>query len=171
MEQQSQETWVWVPFEVDKKFDGWRIDQFLTERLTGYSRSKVQKILTDARVHKDGKPAKINSRVKTSDRIEVAYLRKPEKPLAPEAALEILFEDEHLVIINKPANLLSHPTDKIVHNTVLGVLRQSRSDIKSLHLLHRLIVRPRVSWPWEKPRPPRAVGRGPWISTSFKKNI
>jgi hypothetical protein len=50
MEQQSQDIWVWVPFEVDKKFDGWRIDQFLTERLTGYSRNKVQKILLDARV-------------------------------------------------------------------------------------------------------------------------
>ena len=89
-------------------------------------------------MHKAGKPVKINSRVKNGDKIEVAYLRKPEKALAPEAALDVLYEDEHLLIINKPANLLSHPTDKIVHNTVLGVLRHSRADIKSLHLLHRL---------------------------------
>jgi len=139
MEQKSHDDiWVWVPFEVDKKFDGWRIDQFLTERLSGYSRSKVQKILADARVHRAGKPAKINARVKNGDKIEVAYLRTPEKALAPEAALEVLFEDEHLLIINKPSNLLSHPTDKVVHNTVLGVLRHSRPDIKSVHLLHRL---------------------------------
>lgn len=130
--------WVWVPFEVEKKFDGWRIDQFLAERLTGYSRSKVQKILDDARVHKDGRPAKTHSRIKTGDKVEVAYLRKPEKALAPDAALAFLFEDEDLLIINKPANLLSHPTDKVVRNTVLGILRHSRNDEKPLHLLHRL---------------------------------
>ena len=132
------EQWVWVPFEVDKKFDGWRIDQFLAERLTGYSRSKVQKILDEARVHKDGRPAKTHSRIKTGDKVEVAYLRKPEKALAPDATLPVLHEDDDLLIINKPANLLSHPTDKVVHNTVLGILRHSRKDEKPLHLLHRL---------------------------------
>jgi len=44
--------WVWVPFEVDKKFDGYRIDRFLTQRLIGYSRSKIQAILEEARVLK-----------------------------------------------------------------------------------------------------------------------
>jgi len=134
----STDLWVWVPFEVDKKFDGWRLDQFLTQRLTGYSRNKIQKILAEARVHKDGKTTKTNSRVKSGDKIEVAYLRKPEKPLAADAALPVLFEDQNLLIVNKPAHLLSHPTDKVVQNTVLGVLRQSRPDIASLHLLHRL---------------------------------
>lgn len=135
---ETQDAWVWVPFEVDRKFDGWRIDQFLAERLTGYSRSKVQKILDDARVHKGGRPAKTHSRVKTGDKIEVAYLRKPEKALAPDAALPVLYEDDDLLIINKPANLLSHPTDKVVRHTVLGILRHSRRDEKPLHLLHRL---------------------------------
>jgi len=127
-----------VPFEVDKKYDGWRIDQFLAQRLIGYSRSQVQKMLADTRIHKEGRPAKANTRVKTADKILIAYQRQPEAPLAQDAALPVLFEDDHLLIINKPADLLSHPTDKIVNHTVLGILRHSRPDINKWHLLHRL---------------------------------
>ena len=134
----AEQEWVWVPFEVDKKFDGQRIDQFLTARLTGYSRSKVQKILAAARVHKAGRPAKSNAKVKTGDKIEVAYLRRPEPALAPDASLPVLFEDADLILVNKPGDLLSHPTDKVVTNTVLGILRHSRADLPKLHLLHRL---------------------------------
>jgi len=134
----SEEAWVWVPFEVDKKFDGWRIDRFLAARLQGYSRNKVQGMLDASRIVKQGKPAKANARVKTSDKIQIAYPRRPEDPLAPDAELPILFEDDDLFIINKPTNLLSHPTDKVVNRTVLGVVRHFRPDIKSLHLLHRL---------------------------------
>jgi 23S rRNA pseudouridine1911/1915/1917 synthase len=132
------ERWVWVPFEVDKKFDGYRIDRFLAQRLIGYSRSKVQSILSDARVLKEGRKAKSNSKVRTGDKIQIAYLRREEKPLGPDSSIPVLFEDEDLVVVNKPADLLSHPTDKIVNNTVLGLLRHGRPDLPKLHLLHRL---------------------------------
>src|SRR5271157_5044898 len=105
----TEERWVWVPFEVDKKFDGYRIDRFLAQRLTGYSRHKVQSILSEARVQKKGRTAKANSKVRTGDQIQIAYLRRPEKPLAPEATLPTLFEDEDLLIVDKPGDLLSHP--------------------------------------------------------------
>jgi 23S rRNA pseudouridine1911/1915/1917 synthase len=132
------EAWVWVPFEVDKKFDGYRIDRFLTQRLAGYSRSKIQGILAEARVLKEDHPAKANTRVRSGDKIQIAYLRRPEAPLAPNAALPILFEDADLLVANKPGDLLSHPTDKVVENTVLGLLRHCRPDLPKLHLLHRL---------------------------------
>lgn len=132
------QTWVWVPFEVEKQFDGYRIDRFLARRLQSYSRSEVQKILEGARVVKRGRPVRASSKVRAGDKIQIAYLRRPEPPLAEDAALPVLYEDEDLLVVNKPAGLLSHPTDKIVSNTVLGVLRHSRRDLKKLHLLHRL---------------------------------
>ena len=132
------ERWVWVPFEVDKKFDGYRIDRFLTQRLVGYSRSKIQTILEEARVLKGDRPAKANTKVRTGEKIQIAYLRRPEKPLDAGAALPILFEDADLIIVDKPTDLLSHPTDKIVNHTVLGILRHARPDLGKLHLLHRL---------------------------------
>jgi 23S rRNA pseudouridine1911/1915/1917 synthase len=134
----NDERWVWVPFEVDKKFDGYRIDRFLAQRLAGYSRSKVQSILSEARVLKEGRAAKANSKVQTGDHVQIAYLRRPEKPLAADTSIPVIFEDDDLIIVNKPADLLSHPTDKIVNNTVLGILRHSRPDLPKLHLLHRL---------------------------------
>jgi 23S rRNA pseudouridine1911/1915/1917 synthase len=130
--------WVWVPFEVDRRFDGYRVDRYLAQRLTSYSRSRVQKILDDARVTRGDQLLKASAKVRSGDRLLVAYPRRPEAPLAPEASIPILFEDDALVIVNKPGNLLSHPTDKIQRHTVLGLLRHSRPDLGSLHLLHRL---------------------------------
>lgn len=133
-----EERWVWVPFQVDKEFDGLRIDQFLSRRLVAYSRSKVQKILAESRVTKEGRPARANTRVRTNDQICIAYLRRPETPPADDLSIPVLFEDDHLLIVNKPADVLSHPTDKIVLNTVLALLRKGRPDLPKLHLLHRL---------------------------------
>ena len=100
------ERWVWVPFEVDKKYDGYRIDRFLTQRLMGYSRSKIQGILAEARVLKENRPAKPNTKVRSGDKIQIAYLRRPEAPLAADAALPILFEDADLLIVNKSGRSL-----------------------------------------------------------------
>src|SRR5437879_5841854 len=96
--------WVWVPFEVDKKYDGYRIDRFLAQRLVGYSRNRVQGILAEARVLKEDRPAKANTKVRTGEKIQIAYLRRPEAPLEAEASIPILYEDADLVIVNKPGN-------------------------------------------------------------------
>ena len=132
------DVWIWVPFEVDKKFDGLRVDQFLSCRLGGYSRNQVQKILTGARVMKGGRLLRPSSKVHGGEKIEVAYLRRPEAPLDENSSLPVLYEDGDLLAINKPANLLSHPTDKIVNHTVLGLLRRLRPELAPVHLLHRL---------------------------------
>jgi 23S rRNA pseudouridine1911/1915/1917 synthase len=132
------EQWVWVPFVVDKEYDGYRIDRFLSQRLIAYSRSRVQQILEQSRVMKGERLVRPSTKVHTGDKICVAYPRKPEEPLADDAALTILYEDEDLLVIDKPGDLLSHPTDKVVQHTVLGILRHSRPDVPSLHLLHRL---------------------------------
>ncbi|HVO32338.1 MAG TPA: RluA family pseudouridine synthase [Elusimicrobiota bacterium] len=131
------ERWVWVPFDVSKEFDGFRADRFLAGRLAAHSRTKVQHWLREARVKRGDRWLRANSKVRAGDRIEIAYPRRPEKPLPPDAALPVLFEDDDFLIVDKPAGLLSHPTDKIVTHTVLGVLRKNRTG-QAFHLLHRL---------------------------------
>lgn len=132
------EEWVWVPFEVDKVYDGFRIDRFLSRRLASYSRSRIQKILQEARVLKQGKPARASTKVRTGERVEIAYPRKREDPVPEGLQLPILFEDDHLLVIDKPSGLLSHPTDKTVLHTVTGLLKARRPDIPAAYLLHRL---------------------------------
>jgi 23S rRNA pseudouridine1911/1915/1917 synthase len=132
------EAWVWVPFEVDPRFDGYRVDRYLAQRLVAYSRARVQAMLNTSRVMRADHRLKPSTKVHRGDKILIAYPRRPETPLSSDAALPILYEDDQLLVINKPADLLSHPTDKVLNNTVLGILRQSRPDLKKIHLLHRL---------------------------------
>jgi 23S rRNA pseudouridine1911/1915/1917 synthase len=129
---------VWVPFTVEARYDGLRVDRFLANRLAAYSRSRVQRILNEGRIQRAGRLVKASSKVSSGDRIFIAYPRRPEKPLPENAALPVLFEDADYLIISKPSGLLSHPTDKIQLHTVLGVLRHCRPDIARFHLLHRL---------------------------------
>jgi 23S rRNA pseudouridine1911/1915/1917 synthase len=130
--------WVWVPFSVDSQYDGMRVDRFLSQRLAAYSRSRVQGMLVDARIVRDNRPLKPSAKVRGGERIMIAYPRRMEPPLSDDLTLPILYEDDHLIVINKPANMLSHPTDKILNNTVLAVLRKVRPDLSRVHLLHRL---------------------------------
>ena len=132
------DVWVWVPFEVDKKFDGYRVDRFLAQRLAGYTRTKLQKILAECRVMRDGRVMRASAKVRGADKILIAYPRRPEEPLNSDHKVPALFEDDHVLVVDKPAGLLSHPTDKIVEHTVLGYLRHSRKDLANIHLLHRL---------------------------------
>jgi 23S rRNA pseudouridine1911/1915/1917 synthase len=130
--------WVWVPFEIDKQFDGYRVDRYLAQRLAAYSRVQVQKILEASRVTRGDQPLKASAKVRGGERILIAYPRRHEAPIPGDAALPVLYEDNDLLVIDKPANLLSHPTDKIQLHTVLGYLRHLRPDLTRVHLLHRL---------------------------------
>lgn len=130
--------WVWVPFQVELRHAGLRIDRFLAERLHAQSRTRVQRILEEARVLRNGRAVRSSAKVRSGEIIEVAYPRKHEAPLAEGTALPVLFEDDDFLIINKPAGLLSHPTHKTVLHTVTGILKATRNDLRSAHLLHRL---------------------------------
>jgi 23S rRNA pseudouridine1911/1915/1917 synthase len=124
-----------VPFEVQKPQHGLRVDAYLAGRLPSYSRTQVQKLIDDGMVSLRGRPVKASSKVGGGDIVIVRYPKRPEPP-CPHNALPVLYEDNDLVAIDKPANLLSHPTDKIVENTVTSIIKRQFG--RPLHLAHRL---------------------------------
>ncbi len=128
--------WVEVPFEVQKPQDGRRVDSYLASRLHRYSRSQVQRLIADGRVFLRGKPAKPSGRVAEGETVLIRYPRHPELP-CPHIAFTILHEDDFLLVIDKPAQILCHPTDKIHNNTVTSVLKNQFQGLH-LHLAHRL---------------------------------
>lgn len=132
----QQADWVEVPFEVQKPQDGWRVDAYLAHRLQRYSRSAVQKLIEGSQVSVDGRVVKSSTRVVDGQTVVVRYPRREEPPPAVER-LEVVYEDEHLLAVDKPGQVLSHPTDKIVENSVTTIVRKQRPELK-LHLLHRL---------------------------------
>lgn len=133
---EAAQVWVEVPFEVQKPQDGQRVDAFLAARMHRYSRAEIQRIVAEGRVFVRGRAAKPATRVANGDVVIIRY-PKTDDPPASVDKLEILYEDEHLLIIDKPAGVLSHPTDKVHANTVTSLLKSMRPDMVP-RLAHRL---------------------------------
>ena len=90
---------------------GDRLDRFLAAAQTDLSRSQLQTLIRDGRVLVNGRPARVSHRLQGGDAIAVD-LPEPaaSEGLDPEdVTLEIVFEDEHLLVVNKPAGMVVHP--------------------------------------------------------------
>jgi 23S rRNA pseudouridine1911/1915/1917 synthase len=107
----SEELYERVNIVVDKGQEPLRIDKFLMNRVEGATRNKIQQACDSAMVLVNEKPAKSNYKVKPGDRIVVYSSKSPESmEVVPEQLpLDIVFEDDDVMIINKPAGMVVHP--------------------------------------------------------------
>ena len=101
----------WVRLTVAGDQEG-RLDHFLTERIPGFSRSRLQNIIRDGSVLVDGQPAH-----KTGQAVEAGMLVEIHLPPPQPAALEpepipldVVFEDDDLLVVSKPAGMVVHPS-------------------------------------------------------------
>jgi 23S rRNA pseudouridine1911/1915/1917 synthase len=98
-----------VIFEVEAAEAGLRLDLFLHRRLPQYSRARLQEWIRQGRVRVAGRPVKPSLVLKGTESIEVEPAELPPLKAVPEAIpLEILYEDEDLVAVNKPAGMVVH---------------------------------------------------------------
>ncbi len=87
-----------------------RIDQYLTRQIENATRNKVQEAIEEGRVLVNEKSVKSNYRIKSCDLIEMTFLRPPAPELAAEnIPIEIIYEDEDLMVVNKKAGMVVHP--------------------------------------------------------------
>lgn len=87
-----------------------RIDKFLTENYTEFSRSFLQKLLKSGLVEVNGKPAKSSYRLSCGDRLSFEVPEAVEAEIQPEEIpLQILYEDDDLILVNKPKGMVVHP--------------------------------------------------------------
>jgi 23S rRNA pseudouridine1911/1915/1917 synthase len=89
---------------------GQRLDQFLATRFADTSRSRVQLLISEDKVLVDGKAAKASFRLRGGEQVKVlgAVQLPPLRALAEEIPLDIVYEDEDLAVINKPAGMMVH---------------------------------------------------------------
>lgn len=127
--------WVEVPFRALKEHGGMRLDSFLVARLHKYSRARVQKLIDEGRVLRGGRGAKAAARIAEGESVVIRYPRTEEPPV-PHEVMPILYQDDSVIVIDKPGGTLSHPTDKILHNAVTTIL--SRQIGRKVFLAHRL---------------------------------
>ncbi|BAU06727.1 RluA family pseudouridine synthase [Fischerella sp. NIES-3754] len=103
---------------------GERLDRYLTERLTDLSRSRIQQLIEQGQVQLNGKVCTSKkTSVKRGDRISLEILPAEPLELAPQdIPLDILYEDDQLLILNKPAGLVVHPAPGHPDGTLVNAI-------------------------------------------------
>jgi len=107
---------------VDEEFSGERIDNFVSAQFPEFSRSKIQKFIKNGLVKLNDSSAKVATQLKEGD---VILFDKPDgKIVIPPQPIEldIRYEDEDMLVVNKPKNMLTHPTSLETENTLVNAL-------------------------------------------------
>ena len=132
---------------VDKGQSLMRIDKFLTEKVANATRNKVQQAIDSGAVLVNGQPTKSNYKIKPLDEIRVLMEKPPrDTEVIPEnIPLEIIFEDRHLLVVNKPAGMVVHPahgnwTGTLVNGLVYHFqhLPEMKGNVGRPGLVHRI---------------------------------
>jgi len=101
-----------------------RVDKFLSNRILGTSRNRIQQAADAGSILVNGNPVKSNYRVKPNDEITVVmdYPRRETKILPEDIPLDVVYEDEELLVVNKPAGLVVHPGHGNYSGTLVNAL-------------------------------------------------
>ncbi len=127
--------------------DAGRIDRYLAAHCEGLSRSHLQKLLKAGGIFVNGSPVKPNYKVNPADRIEFELPDAPQETeiIAREMPLDIIYEDNDVLLVNKPKGMVVHPaaghTDDTLVNGLLAHCRESLSGINGVMrpgIVHRI---------------------------------
>lgn len=120
-----------VRLEVAPDADADRLDRFVTDRLPDTSRSFVQRLIEAGDVLVNGEPPRPSQRVSAGDQIEVRVPRptEPAEITPAHIPVPIVFEDDDVIVFDKPAGLVVHPAPGHEHGTLVNVLRWIRPEI------------------------------------------
>ena len=128
--------------EIPPECAGQRLDQALTGFFPDRSRAQIQQWIRDGQVRLDDAPLRGRDKVKGGEQIVVTVPEAVEAPWLPQdIPLEILFEDEEMLVINKPAGLVVHPGAGNAEGTLLNALIHYAPELKTLAragIVHRL---------------------------------
>ena len=125
---------------------GERLDAFLSRSVEGLTRSAAQKLIEGGNVLRNGRPGKKNDKLNMGDEISVAIPEPKAVEIQPtEMCLDIVYEDEDLLVINKPKGLVVHPAAGHQDDTLVnGLLYALGDDLSGINgelrpgIVHRI---------------------------------
>ncbi len=131
---------------IDENDENKRLDSFLAEVTTDLSRSKIQNFIKSGNVFVNGIPKKASYLLREDDKVEFEIPQTSEIKIEPEnIPLAIVYEDENMLVVNKPSGMLTHPTTIEKSGTLVNALLykygENLSDINGelrRGILHRL---------------------------------
>lgn len=111
LENENQELFEHYKFTADKGQELLRVDKFLMDRIPNTTRNKLQQAISDGNILVNKKTVKSNYKVKPLDKITVELSYPPQEiELIPEdIPLNILYEDDEVIVLNKPSEMVVHP--------------------------------------------------------------
>lgn len=125
--------------------NGERIDVFLAKKITDLSRSHIQKLITEGNVQVNKRNIKANYKLQSDDSIEIVIPEaKPVDIIAESIALDILYEDADVIVINKPRGMVVHPAAGNYSGTLVNALLDHCDDLSGINgqvrpgIVHRL---------------------------------
>jgi 23S rRNA pseudouridine1911/1915/1917 synthase len=113
-----------VELSVEESFDGCRLDVFLAQKFPAYSRVHLRKVINADAVQVNGRRAKAAHRLRTGERVSIVLPELPKiSPQPEDIPLDILYEDDCLAAINKPAGMVVHPAKGHWKGTLTSALQ------------------------------------------------
>ena len=128
------------PLEVDASSEGQRVDNFLLRVWKGVPRSHVYRVLRTGEVRVNSRRVDATYRLQPGDRVRIPPVRmadRARKPVPPAAQPPVVFEDDALLVVDKPAGTAVHGGSGISFG-IIEQLRVARPELKFLELAHRL---------------------------------
>lgn len=127
---------------VADEWSGERVDQTLAKLFPDYSRSRLQTWLKGGQILVDGEVKRAKDKVLGGEHIELKVVLSSENVWEAEnIPLDIVYEDEHLLVINKPANMVVHPAAGNFNGTMLNALLHHAPELEAIPragIVHRL---------------------------------
>ena len=114
--------------------DGQRLDVYICQIKSDISRSMVQKMIEQSKILVNGKKEKPSYKLKVGDNITIEYIKPQETKLKPQKIpIEIIYDDNDIIVVNKPKGLVVHPgngnLDGTLANAILDICKDSLSGI------------------------------------------
>lgn len=126
--------------------DGIRIDKYLLDKLD-ISRNKIQKLINDNNILVNGKSVKTSYIVRVDDLIECDFLYKEKIDILPEdIPLDIVYEDDDLLVVNKPSGMVVHPAVGNYSHTLVNALMYHCNNLSQVNgvirpgIIHRIVA-------------------------------
>lgn len=124
---------------------GQRIDKILVKALTDFSRTQIQMLIQDGHVLVNGKAIKASYKVEVNDEVMV-HIPEPESTdiLAEDIPLDIVYEDQDVIVVNKPTGMIVHPSAGIYKGTLVNALLDHCHDLSGINgvmrpgIVHRI---------------------------------
>lgn len=135
-----------LSFLADSSKAGVRIDRVISEEYPDYSRSYLQKLLKDQQIMVNDKTVKSSYKIQTGDFIQIILPEMEEPDIVPQKIpLDILYEDEYLLVVNKPKGMVVHPSAGHMEGTLVNaVLAHCQGNLSGINgilrpgIVHRI---------------------------------